>query len=586
MVSKISKLVSQRSTHLWGNRQFLIILLGVLCLGLLLAWPNFVPRPDYVTTTNITSIEGALLAANYAKRQNNLDAEVYYYTHANRLTPNDPSILSALFEATLALGEMDKAQLMADKLVKFQPHHSFARLLLASDALKNNKGALAMTHASMILADDIANIAAKMVMLWGGAQMGDAHSYRQALVKLENETTFAEVSLRNLALFYEYSGNLVKADEVYRAVIQAHGLVTIDHVLDYLFFLHRTHKEQERNFFFKNISDQNRRHAVYRHIKPLLAKPPAPFELKPAQGLALGLEGIVSFTQFMQAPRDKLLYARIASWIAPSSRRAVMSVAEALAEIERYDDAILLYQKISQAPYFGETIRATIALLYEVTQATDKGIALLEAEIHDHAGHFSIKILADMLRRKEDFKQAEAYYTSLIDRLGVVEKQDWELFYGRGIARERLGKWQQAEADLLVAKEFSGNRPHVLNYLGYSWIDNGKNIEQGLALVEQAVQAEPKNGYFMDSLGWAFYRLGAFEKAVKLLEHATMLQPGDPEIIDHLGDALWQVGRYFEARYQWRRVLTLDIKEQKKQQIERKIERGVFEHHQGQKLAI
>ena len=65
-----------------------------------------------------------------------------------------------------------------------------------------------------------------------------------------------------------------------------------------------------------------------------------------------------------------------------------------------------------------------------------------------------------------------------------------------------------------------------------------------------------------------------------------MLQPGDPEIIDHLGDALWQVGRQFEARYQWQRVLTLEISEEKREQVERKIDIGVFEAHQGQKLAI
>ena len=91
----------------------------------------------------------------------------------------------------------------------------------------------------------------------------------------------------------------------------------------------------------------------------------------------------------------------------------------------------------------------------------------------------------------------------------------------------------------------------MLNYLGYSWIDQGINLDDGMRMIKRAVEQRADDGYIVDSLGWAYYRLGNMEEAVKQLERAVELKPEDPTINDHLGDVYWRVGRVLEARFQW-----------------------------------
>ncbi|MGB1077361.1 MAG: tetratricopeptide repeat protein, partial [Bdellovibrionales bacterium] len=136
------------------------------------------------------------------------------------------------------------------------------------------------------------------------------------------------------------------------------------------------------------------------------------------------------------------------------------------------------------------------------------------------------------------------------------DKRYWSLYYSRGIAYERLGDWDKAEKDLKKALEMEPNHPYILNYLGYSWADQGKNLEEALEMIAQAVRLRPDDGYIVDSLGWVYFKLEDFERAVEPLETAVALMPEDATINDHLGDAYWKVGRKHEARFQWKRALS------------------------------
>jgi len=132
--------------------------------------------------------------------------------------------------------------------------------------------------------------------------------------------------------------------------------------------------------------------------------------------------------------------------------------------------------------------------------------------------------------------------------------------YARGISLEQTKQWPRAEADFLKALEFRPDQPYVLNYLGYSWVDQGLNLDKARGMIKKAVSLRPNDGYIVDSLGWAHYRLGEYADAVRELERAAELRPEDPVINDHLGDAYWRVGRQTEARFQWLRALGLEPK--------------------------
>ena len=183
--------------------------------------------------------------------------------------------------------------------------------------------------------------------------------------------------------------------------------------------------------------------------------------------------------------------------------------------------------------------------------------------------------LADLLQSLDRDGEAEQTFTDVIDADEAAGEYDWRIYFARGGARERLGQWPPAEDDLKTALNLNPNDPTIMNYLGYSWIDRGINLQEGLSLIEDALRLAPDNGAITDSLGWAHYKLGNYERAVFYLERATALAPDVAEILDHLGDAYWQVGRFKEAGFQWERALKYSTDETEQDLLKRKLDSGL-----------
>ncbi|WP_155905438.1 tetratricopeptide repeat protein [Methylopila sp. M107] len=160
---------------------------------------------------------------------------------------------------------------------------------------------------------------------------------------------------------------------------------------------------------------------------------------------------------------------------------------------------------------------------------------------------------------------------------GQPDRSNWSLYYVRGIAYERSKQWAKAEPDLKLALELAPDQALIMNYLGYSWIDQGINLDEGMKLIKRAVELKPDDGYIVDSLGWAHYRLGKYEDAVRELERAVELRPQDPVMNDHLGDAYWRVGRRTEARFQWSHAKDLKPEAAELPKIEAKLKDGLSE---------
>ena len=183
--------------------------------------------------------------------------------------------------------------------------------------------------------------------------------------------------------------------------------------------------------------------------------------------------------------------------------------------------------------------------------------------------------LGNILRSRKLYEEAIPYYDQALALITKPERRHWVYFYARGTSYERVKNWPKAEVDLKKALELYPDQPLVLNYLGYSWIDQGRNLDQGMKLIEKAVALKPDDGYIVDSLGWAHYKQGNFEEAVRYLERAVELRPEDPILNDHLGDALWRVGREREARFQWDQALTLDPEPDDAAKIREKLQSGL-----------
>ena len=186
-----------------------------------------------------------------------------------------------------------------------------------------------------------------------------------------------------------------------------------------------------------------------------------------------------------------------------------------------------------------------------------------EAEKHlkgliaqDPADYRPYLALGSVYADKENYKDMAATYDAAVNSIGQnPTRAQWGVFYQRGIAYERLKEWDKAEPNFKKALELFPDQPQVLNYLGYSWIDMNIHLDEGMAMIKKAAEMRPDDGYIIDSLGWANYRIGKYDEAVTQLERAVSLKEGDATINDHYGDALWRVGRKLEATFQWNRAL-------------------------------
>ncbi len=251
-----------------------------------------------------------------------------------------------------------------------------------------------------------------------------------------------------------------------------------------------------------------------------------------------------------------LVHARLAAMIRPDFDDATLLSASILEQAGQYDLAITTYATVRpESPIYHA---AEIGRAEAMVRAGrfDAAIEVLENLSRLRPGLAGVWVaLGDTLRRQERYKEAVGAYDRAVSLKGKPESGDWFVWYSRSIAQERLGDWADAEKGFREALRLSPDQPSVLNYLGYSYVVRGENLEEALAMIRKAADERPDAGFIIDSLGWALFKLGHFQEAVTEMERAVQLEPRDPLLNDHLGDVLWAVGRRREAAFQWRRAL-------------------------------
>lgn len=271
------------------------------------------------------------------------------------------------------------------------------------------------------------------------------------------------------------------------------------------------------------------------------------------------------------------LYLQISHALDDKSADTLIMLGGIAEKLEQPQRAIAFYEQVPEdSPMrriselqLGITLSDT-GKLEEAKQHLKELISSDPADIRSYIAYGSV------LSEAKDYKVMAENYDKAVEVIGPVPRQgDWSVFFQRGIAYERLKDWPKAEPNFRKALELNPNQAQVLNYLGYSLVDMNLNLDEGLKMIQAAVDARPDDGYIVDSLGWAYYRLGRFDDAVTELEKAIQLRAGDATINDHLGDAYWRVGRKLEAVYQWNRTLVSEGEDVNREQVKEKIENGL-----------
>ena len=271
-----------------------------------------------------------------------------------------------------------------------------------------------------------------------------------------------------------------------------------------------------------------------------------------------------------------LLYARLALYLRPGFDVADLLLGEILDGLNQPGRAIAAYEAVPASSPLRWSAELRVATDLDDLGRTDEAIARLNRMASERTDRADALIaLGDILRGRGRWSEAVDAYDRALSRVDVRNRRLWRPLYARGISLERSKHWKRAEKDFLAALDLVPDQPFVLNYLGYSWVDQGLNLKKAQEMIKKAVKLRPKDGYIVDSLGWVYYRLGNYADAVREMERATELRPEDPVINDHLGDAYWRVGRKTEARFQWLRALGLKPTADNEAMIRKKLKAGL-----------
>ncbi|MFL5296733.1 MAG: tetratricopeptide repeat protein [Phenylobacterium sp.] len=483
----------------------------------------------------------------------------------------DSMLADKAFMSALMAGDIQKAALQAPSGPDAnEATKRLGKLVVAVETLAEGKG----KEAKALLAGEAIAFphksAAALLAPWAAAQAGDVEG---SLVRpqVRGDRLVDYFGQLGQAALYERSKRFDEAETDYKALASVNTPTEMA-VRAYGAFLERRGRRVDALALYGQQLAREPHSLGLKadQARASAGKPPPPLPTI-REGAAQALLAPAATMIAAKQAEIGLAYLRLVLRLDPQRDEAWVMVGDLMQGQGDTEAARLAYAHPKPGSLEYGSAQAKLAWTYQ--SGDDKETALKLARAAAASGDTDARInLADLLKANEKFDEAVQVLDGVI---AETKTPDWRLYYSRGTALERMGKWPQAEADLQAALKQRPEEPELLNYLGYSWIDRGQHLKEALGMVQKAVAADPRSGAMVDSLGWAYYRLGDYKKAVENLEQAVELDAGDPEINNHLGDAYWKVGRKDEAQFQWRRVLTLKPEDKIKASAEAKLASGL-----------
>ena len=525
------------------------------------------------------SSSGSYLAARHAGVQRDAPAASAYYKAALRADPRNSELLERAFLSVLAEGDVDEAVRLAERVVQLDRSDRVARLVLGLRSLKQRQFVAARQNLAQSVRGPITDLAATLLGAWSLYGAGDSKAAIEAIDKLQGPDWYALFKDMHAGLILDLAGNKKEAGKRFERAnkLDATALRLVE---AYGSWLSRNGRKDEAIKVFKAFDAQLPRHPLVVGALAALeaGKSLPPLVDTPQAGAAEVLYGLGAAIGRRGGEDLGLVYLQLALYLAPSQPLALLSLADLYEQLKNPQLAIKVYERVPQASPLRRNAEIQLATNLDTLDRTDEAKQRLSKLIEDNPTDLeAIMALGNILRGRKNFAECADVYSRGIATLQDPERPHWLIYYFRGICNERSKQWPKAEGDLKEALKLYPDQPHVLNYLGYSWIDQGVNLDEGMRMIRRAVEQRPDDGYIVNSLGWAYYRVGNYEEAVKSLERAVELKPDDPTINDHLGDGYWKMGRVLEARFQWSHARDLKPEPEELEKIKQKLENGLPE---------
>jgi tetratricopeptide (TPR) repeat protein len=526
---------------------------------------------------------GSYLAARQANLDRDPDAAATYYKAALKFDPHNVELLEQAFYSVLAYGDINEAVRLAGQLVQLDRNNRNAHLVLGVRAIKQKQWKEARAHFSQAAHGPVNDLIGTLLTAWSAYGAGDAKGAIDAIDRLNGPEWYGIFKEMHAGLIEDLGGSKKEAGKRLEHAFKLDG-TALRVMQSYAGFLSRSGGRDEALKIYVDYDKQLPRYPLTVEGLALLRDDiPLPRITETAQeGAAEALYGLGAALgrreEEMSLANRGLAYLQLALYIEPNHALAQLSLADLYELLKNPALAIKVYERVPTTSPLKRNAEIQLAIDLDAEDRTDEAIKHLEKVIAARPEDMeAIIALANIQRERKQYEGCAETYGKAVGLLTTPVKSNWTTFYFRGICYERSKQWAKAEVDFKKALELWPDQPHVLNYLGYSWIDQGVHLDEGMSMIKRSVEQRPDDGYIVDSLGWAYYRLGNYDEAVKNLERAVELKPVDPTINDHLGDVYWKVDRPLEAKFQWSHARDLKPEDDELVKIEQKLKVGLEE---------
>ncbi|HWN53286.1 MAG TPA: tetratricopeptide repeat protein [Xanthobacteraceae bacterium] len=524
---------------------------------------------------------GSYLAARQANLDRDPDAAATYYRAALKADQRNPELLELTFYSVLAYGEIDEAVRLAERLVQLDRNNRNAHLVLGVRSLKQKQWKDARAHFSQAMHGPVNDLTGTLLSAWSAFGANDVKGAVEAIDKLNGPEWYGIFKDMHAGLMFDLANNKKEAGKRLERAFKLDA-TALRIMQAQAGFLSRNGSRDEALKIYEEYDKQSPRYPLTVEALALLKKDmPLPRMVETAQaGAAEALYGLGAALgrreEEMSLANRGLAYLQLALYLEPNHALAQISLADLYEAMKKPELAIKIYERVPNSSPLKRNAEIQLANDLDVLERTEEAKKHLEKLIVNKPDDMeAIIALANIQRERKQYDGCADSYGKAADLITQPTKANWTIYYFRGICFERAKQWAKAEADFKRALELFPDQPHVLNYLGYSWIDQGIHLDEGMGMIKRSVEQRPDDGYIVDSLGWAYYRLGNYDEAVKNLERAVELKPVDPTINDHLGDVYWRVDRMLEAKFQWSHARDLKPEQEDLVKIEQKLKIGL-----------
>ena len=551
------------------SRFLLLLLLAVGPAGIAVAAATSTNRSAF-------SLTGNYLAGSQALFDLRTEEAADYMRQALIDGWDNPYVVERGFVAYAANGDIEDAAQTARRLLELDANNDLARLVIATEAVKRRSYDSAIRELAQIGTDNFAGITGGILRAWAFAGDGKADEATAQLDRI-GRNGLGDFLVFHRALMADLSGRSDEAIEYARQAYEVEPYVARI-VEAYTRMLGNAGRFDEAEDVLERYAAEGLAHPLVTLVADSIEdrRRPGLFAPSVQDGAAEMFHGIGVALARDGSSDLALVFLRLGLYLNPDADVIALVLGQILDGAGEHQAANAIYEGVSEASPLKPTAIVRVAENLDAMGDRDEALRRLTNIVQANPDDLdALSVLGDLQRTAERYADAAATYTRALELAPGDTPGDWRFYYVRGIAYERNQEWPKAEADFQRALELRPDQPQVLNYLGYSWVDKGINLVPALEMIEKAVAAAPNDGYIVDSLGWAFFRLGRYEEAVETLERAVQLRPNDPEINDHLGDAYWRAGRQLEARFQWKVAADVDDEGNVTKRVQPKLANGL-----------